>query len=222
MKPLKNHITYLADIFTFMNEVNKKLQGEMITLIRCKNVITAFISKLALYQENTGQNVLSQFPSLFENNVTEDERLKYYSHLHHLEEDMHIRFADLFSLNVTHWVIQPFSTDAADLKVELQNQFIDLQNDGESKINFKEDRYDVFWCKIFEKYPLMWNEARAWILSFPTSYLVEKGFSAVTLLQSKQRNRLSISKRGDMRMYLTNLSPNIKELAKALQAHSSH
>ena len=68
----------------------------------------------------------------------------------------------------------------------------------------------------------MWNEVRAWILSFPTSYLVEKGFSVVTLLLSKQRNRLSISKEGDLRLYLTKMSPNIKKLAEAHQAHPSH
>ena len=107
-------------------------------------MITAFISKLVFYQENMGRSVLSQFPNLCENNVTKDERLKYCSHLRNLEEDMHFRFADFLSLNVPHWVIQPFSTDPADLKVELQNQFIDFQNDDGSKMNFEEDRYDVF------------------------------------------------------------------------------
>ena len=56
VKPLKNDIAYLADIFTLMNEVNKKLQGEMITLIRCKSVIKAFISKLSFYKENSGDS----------------------------------------------------------------------------------------------------------------------------------------------------------------------
>ena len=90
----------MGDIFTFMNEVNKKLQGEMITLIIWKIVLTLFISKLSLYKENTGRNILSQFPNLCENNVTEDERIKYCSHLHNLVEDMHIRFADLINLAV--------------------------------------------------------------------------------------------------------------------------
>ena len=54
VKPLKNDIAYLADIFALMNEVNKKLVGEMIMLIRCKSVITSFISKLSLYRENIG------------------------------------------------------------------------------------------------------------------------------------------------------------------------
>jgi len=37
-----------------------------------------------------------------------------------------------------------------------------------------------------------------WALSFPTSYLVEQGFSAVTLMLSKQINHLLIHKRGDL------------------------
>ena len=118
------------------------------------------------------RNILSQFPNLCGNDATEDERLKYCSHLHNLVEEMHTRFADLVNLNVPRWVIQLFSADPADLKVEVQDQFIDLQNDVEFKMNFEEDRYDIFWCK----YPLIWNEVRAWVLSFPTSYLEKKGF----------------------------------------------
>ena len=132
------------------------------------------------------RNILSQFSNLCRNDVTEDERLKYCSHLHNPVEDMHIRFADLVNLNVPRWLIQPFSADPADLRVELQDQFIDLQNDDEFKMNYEEDRYDIFWCKASGKYPFIWNEVRAWALSFPTSYLVEKGFSAVTLLISKK------------------------------------
>ena len=170
----------------------------MIPLIRYKSVITSFISKLSLFKKNMGQNILSQFPNLCRNDVTEDERLRYCLHLHNLVEDMHIRFADLFNLNVPHWEIQQFPANPAGLKVELQDQFIDLQNDDKFKINFEEDRYDIFCCKASGKYPLIWNEVRAWVLSFPMSYLVEKEFSAVTLLISKQRNRLFISKRGDL------------------------
>ena len=40
VKPLKNDILYLAEIFTFMKEVNKKFHSEAITLIWYKNVIT--------------------------------------------------------------------------------------------------------------------------------------------------------------------------------------
>ena len=80
----------------------------------------SFISKLSLYKENTGRNILSQFPNLCGNNVAGNERLKYSADLYNLVEDMHIRFSDLVNLNVPRWVIQPFSADPADLKVELK------------------------------------------------------------------------------------------------------
>ena len=81
---LKNEIAYVANIFILMNKVNKKLQSEMITLIRCKSVIKTLIPKLSFYKENKGRNVLSQFPNLCENNTIEDEWLRYCSHLHNL------------------------------------------------------------------------------------------------------------------------------------------
>ena len=111
---------------------------------------------------------------------------------------MKIRFADLVDLHVPSWVLQLFCAEPTDVELELQEQFIDLQSDDESRLSFKEDRYDLFWCQVASKYPLLWKEAIMWVISFPTSYLVEKGFSAVTLMLSKQRNRLSITKRGNL------------------------
>ena len=51
------------------------------------------------------------------------------------------------------------------------------------------------------------------ILAFPTSYLVEKGFSAVMRLHTKQRNRLQITKLGDLRLMLTKFEPDVAKLA---------
>jgi len=45
---------------------------------------------------------------------------------------------------------------------------------------------------------------------------------AVTLMLSKQRNRLLIHKRGYLRLYLTKVSPNISNLCEGRQAHPSH
>jgi len=46
--------------------------------------------------------------------------------------------------------------------------------------------------------------------------------SAVTLMLSKQRKRLIIHKRGDLRLYLTKMSPNISKLFEGHHAHLSH
>ena len=47
-------------------------------------------------------------------------------------------------------------------------------------------------------------------------------FMAVTLMLSKQRNHLLIHMRGDLRLYLTKMSPNIPKLCEGRQALLSH
>ena len=89
-------------------------------------------------------------------------------------------------------------------------------------MNFEEDRYNTFWCKVLGKCPLIWNKVKSMGSFIFDALLGEKGFSAVTLLLSKQRNRLSISKRGDLRLYLTKMYPNIKKIIDDHQAHPSH
>ncbi|KAF2347100.1 hypothetical protein FHG87_022143 [Trinorchestia longiramus] len=53
-------------------------------------------------------------------------------------------------------------------------------------------------------------------------YMVEAGFSQVNAILTKQRNRLNLENRGDLRLKLTSFKPNIKSLAAAHQAHPSH
>jgi len=59
------------------------------------------------------------------------------------------------------------------------------------------------------------------LLSFPSTYLVEKGFSVVFQLL-KQRNRLDICNKGDLRLALTNIESDIATLAATHQAQGSH
>ena len=72
------------------------------------------------------------------------------------------------------------------------------------------------------KYPHSTNFARKLLLPFPSSYLAECGFSAVNDLLLKKRNRLDITKRGDLRLKLTKLEPDIKSLCRRHDAQGSH
>ncbi|KAF2346150.1 hypothetical protein FHG87_023095 [Trinorchestia longiramus] len=51
---------------------------------------------------------------------------------------------------------------------------------------------------------------------------VRAGFSHANAIITKQRNRLNLENRGDLRLKLTNFKPNINSLAAAHQAHPSH
>jgi len=52
--------------------------------------------------------------------------------------------------------------------------------------------------------------------------MVERGFSAVTNLLTKKRERLQITNRGDLGMLLTKIEPNINEILAKHQPHPSH
>ena len=86
--------------------------------------------------------------------------------------------------------------------------------------------FERFWQRVSKrnKFPNMWKVAKLLTLAFPTSYLVERGFSAVMQLMTKQRNRLDISQNGDLRLLLTEMKPHVKKLIDEhhIQVHPSH
>ena len=60
------------------------------------------------------------------------------------------------------------------------------------------------------------------LLHFPTSYLVECGFSAVNKILTKERNKIDICIRVDIRLKLTNFKPNVEGLVAKHQSQGSH
>nr|CAD7463263.1 unnamed protein product [Timema tahoe] len=88
----------------------------------------------------------------------------------------------------------PFSFEAVDkLDNSLQTEFLDLKYDYEAKIIFKQSGYELFWVKLMDTYPQLWGKTEPLLISFPSTYLVEKGFSSVVQLLTKQKINLSHS-----------------------------
>ena len=72
------------------------------------------------------------------------------------------------------------------------------------------------------QYPNSASFVRILVLPFPTSYLAECGFSAVYDLLLKKRNRLDVTKPGDLRPKLTKLVRSITSLCSRHRAQGSH
>jgi zinc finger BED domain-containing protein 5/7/8/9 len=223
LKNKKHDIAYLADLFAKFNEMNLQLQGTGVTLIKCKSIVSAFIAKLLLFERNIGRRELFQFPKLLgiKENVEDDTLNIFCEHLRALHDNMQKRFEDLLSLEVPDWVINPFA-NIEDLGM-YEEELIELQNDADLKPKFKQS-YQDFWLQssIPQRYPALWNLVQKLLIPFPSSYLVERGFSAVSRIITKQRNRMQIVDRGDLRLLLTNVNPDINKLISLHQAHPSH
>ncbi|CAH2019737.1 unnamed protein product [Acanthoscelides obtectus] len=137
-------------------------------------------------------------------------------------KDFESRFEDILTMVIPPWIINPYG-DIEDTNVIIQEELTELSTNEELKVQFK-NGYQQFWLQnnIPVTYPVLWNIARTFLIPFPSSYLVERGFSAVTNLLTKKRNRLDIISRGDLRLTLTKLTPNVDNLLLKHQVHPSH
>ncbi|KAF2360367.1 hypothetical protein FHG87_008875 [Trinorchestia longiramus] len=227
----KSNIAYLTDAFDTFNDLNLQLQCSDLNLIKAKSKIWSFIDKLTLFRNNIGRQNFSQFPNLseleneeFGKSVHDDDILIYSNHLNSLHEDLNRRYQDLVYMEVPDWLLNPF-TDAwkSDNNSAIQEELLAVKNDFELKPLFKKS-YHEFWLQreFPEKHPKFWEVVKLYFLAFSSSYMAERGFNAVTQLLSKQRNRLQIVQRGDLRLLLSSIEPRIDELVRKHQAHPSH
>ncbi|XP_029643877.1 uncharacterized protein LOC115218268 [Octopus sinensis] len=144
------------------------------------------------FQSHTVRRALLQFPNLesINNNLHDDDLVLYAEHLKNLNDDTSVRFNDLLKLNVLRWVTLPFEDNVANVDICLQENLIELQNDEIVQARFKDGKHNL--CKSNDtttQYLLLWEKAQLYVTAF-TAYLVESGFTRVTNLLSKDRNRL--------------------------------
>ena len=155
------------------------------------------------------QGEFHQFPELLtvKSHVTPEDIERFGNHLSELKLDMEKRFCDILNLKVYDWMINPFTANASNVDVTFQEGLLEMQFDDESKTNYNNGEYQNLWQnkKMSGCYPNMWKVVRNLSLPFPTSYLVESGFSAVNNIITKHRNRLRINERGDLRLLLTKI-----------------
>ena len=221
----KCDVFFLSDIFEKLNSLNKQLQGKDSDLISSKSAIAAFLRKLQLYTNNIRRHAFEQFPCLasVSNDLQDDDLALYGEYMENMQKDMQTRFSDLLMMDIPTWVSIPFEANVADIDISLQESLIELQNDEIMRAKFKDGKYNVWKTNdVATKYPLLWDKAQLYVIAFPTSYLVESGFSHVSQLLSKARNRLDIVNRGDLRLSLTSMEPDIKKLAEQHQPQGSH
>ena len=73
-----------------------------------------------------------------------------------------------------------------------------------------------------QKYVKLYEITQPFMLAFPSSFMVQAGFSHANSILIKYRNKLIVEFRGDLRLKLSNFEANILNLAKKHQAHQFH
>ena len=203
LKSSKTDIAYRTEMFSKFNEGNLQLQGDETSLIKAKSALSAF-----LYSRNIGRHEFRQFPYLSElekkTGVKDSHEFRQFPYLSELEKKTGVKDIDIANpsrrgtCKFAKWRV-------SETKVQnLLPSLLDANSDPKTLPNPVERHQVVFF------------------IAFPISYLVKRGFSTVSRLLTKQRNKLTITERGDLKLLLTKLHPDVDSLIAMHQAHPSH
>ncbi|KHJ41534.1 hypothetical protein D918_08386 [Trichuris suis] len=206
--------------------MNLQLQGDYLNLTKTKNVISAFDSNLLLFKQNLARGEFYQFPNLCglkkTDSILDDDVHVYCDHLNMLHKEMHERYEDILTMTMPAWILDPYS-NANEIETFLQEELIELQANEELKPRFNSG-YSHFCLQhqIGALYLELWKVVKKFLMPFPSSYLVEREFSAAIDLLVKKGNRLQAVQRGDLRLLLTNIEPGVEKLVLGYQPQPSH
>ncbi|XP_027466165.1 protein FAM200A [Zalophus californianus] len=229
-------LAYLSDVFGILNELNLKAQGKNDVFQYLEHIL-GFQRTLLLWQARLKSNRPSyyMFPTLLqhieENIINEDclkeIKLEILMHLTSLSQTFHHYFPEekFESLKENIWIKDPFVFQTPESIIELnlepeeENELLQLSSSFTLKNYYKTLSLSAFWIKIKDEFPLLSRKSILLLLPFTTTYLCELGFSILTRLKTKKRNRLNSAP--DMRVALSSCVPDWNELMNR-QAHPSH
>ena len=121
------------------------------------------------------------------------------------------------------WVRNPFLLSEANrekLPLCHQEKLLDVSSDRGLKMTFQNSTLTQFWVCVKKEHPELGKTALEQLLPFGSTYLCEASFSAMTLIKTKQRNRLGLEK--SLITAVSSLPPRMTKILSEGQAHVSH
>ncbi|XP_053550116.1 zinc finger MYM-type protein 6-like [Bombina bombina] len=220
-------LAYLSDIFSKINELNLGLQGEMTNIFTAAEKVEGFKKKLSLWVEMIERNNFEMFAAFSEFHQ-EDTGFDLEVVKKHIKEHLEALLKAFQSYfpeekdprKENMWIVNPFIGHDNSLPYEAKETLLELSCDKQLEKDFQNKSLTKFWMKVKEEYKHLHEIAIKFLLCFATTYLCETGFSAMTLLKTKQRNRLHLQ--DCLRLAVTNLKPQLDKLIKEKCQQKSH
>ena len=120
------------------------------------------------------------------------------------------------------WINNPFIEDVntCDLNPHEKESLIELCCDSTLLSRYKKESLLQFWISLENKYSCLTHKAIKLLVVISTSYLCEKFLSSLTLIKTKQRNRLDAE--AQLCVSETSFMPRLDHILTAKQQQISH
>ncbi|XP_055487049.1 zinc finger MYM-type protein 6-like [Leucoraja erinacea] len=193
-------LCYLADIFSKLNKLNMSLQGKDTSILNLYDKVGGFLKKAELWRRACAQEDFTCFPQLDDFLSSEDVdrapvKLVIVGHLTKLIQDFHSYFPDMEEKSAQlDWVRNPFLLSKANrskLPVTYQEKLLEVSSDRGLQMKFAMFTLTQFWVCVKQEHPDLGQKALEQLLPFASTYLCEASFAAMTVIKTKQRNRMS-------------------------------
>uniref|UniRef100_A0A3B4ZJB4 HAT C-terminal dimerisation domain-containing protein n=1 Tax=Stegastes partitus TaxID=144197 RepID=A0A3B4ZJB4_9TELE len=195
-------LSYLADIFGKLNELNMSLEGKDTNILNLDDKVAAFQKKAKLWKTVCAQGNFTCFPQVEDFLSSEDvDRAPVKSGFHSYFPDMGEKSAQLDRVR------NPFLVSEANR----------MSSDRGFQMKFSTSTLTQFWVFVKQEHPDLGQKALEQLLPFASTYLCETSFSAMTVIKSKQRNRLRLEK-----SLITAVPPRLTKILSEAQAQVSH
>ncbi|KAK2714588.1 hypothetical protein QYM36_008970 [Artemia franciscana] len=121
------------------------------------------------------------------------------------------------------WIQNPFVEDvtsSSGLSDKLTENLIELASDRALELKFQNVTVSQFWLEVKGEYKELSEIAMFALLPFGSTYLCEVSFSAMSLIKTKHRNRLSVQ--NDLIIAVSDIEPRFDNILAKKQPQVSH
>jgi hypothetical protein len=152
----------------------------------------ALKNKIQVWKEHLSSGNIEMFPFLLQIQDQSDCKKVIQLTISHFESltDSLDQYLPSLPSEMCDWFRNPFvGFSQNSLNMQEEEQFTELQCDHTLKMKFSEVSFAMFWISIRKEYYVISTKAVKILLWFSNSYLCEQGFSCLTNIKSKDRNR---------------------------------
>ncbi|KAK2727301.1 hypothetical protein QYM36_007962 [Artemia franciscana] len=145
-------------------------------------------------------------------------------HLTKLRDELVSYFPSIMNQDRTQdWIQNPFVEDvtsSSGLSDKLTENLIELASDRALELKFQNVTVSQFWLEVKGEYNELSEIAMSALLPFGSTYLCEVSFSAMSLIKTKHRNRLSVQ--NDLIIAVSDIEPRFDNILAKKQPQVSH